>query len=55
MAEKLNDFLEKLIAHDYEEDWFEYKENWFEPHQLGEYISGKSNAAAAAGCRSISR
>ncbi len=55
MAEKLNDFLEKLIAHDYEEDWFEFKENWFEPHQLGEYISGMSNAAAAAGCRSISR
>ena len=49
MAEKLNDILEKLIAHDYEEDWFEFKENWFEPHQLGEYISGMSNVAATAG------
>lgn len=49
MAEKLDVILEKLIAHDYEEDWFEFKENWFEPHQLGEYISGMSNVAAAAG------
>ena len=45
----MNDILEDLISHDYEEDWFEFKENWFEPHQLGEYISGMSNAAAMAG------
>ena len=45
----MNDILEKLIAQDYEEDWFEFKENWFEPHQLGEYISGMSNVAATAG------
>ena len=49
MAEKMNVILEKLTAHDYEEDWFEFKENWFEPHQLGEYISGMSNVAATAG------
>ena len=29
--------------------WFEFKENWFEPHALGEYISGMSNAAAMVG------
>ena len=41
--------LENLITREYEEDWFEFKQNWFEPHTLGEYISGMSNAAAMAG------
>lgn len=45
----LETVLEKLISCEYEEDWFEFKENWFEPHALGEYISGMSNAAAMAG------
>ena len=45
----LEPILEKLISCEYEEDWFEFKENWFEPHALGEYISGMSNAAAMAG------
>lgn len=49
VEKQLNDILENLISRDYEEDWFEFKENWFEPHQLGEYISGMSNAAAMAG------
>ena len=49
MALNLTEILEDLISHDYEEDWFEFKENWYEPHALGEYISGMSNAAAMAG------
>ena len=42
MALNLTEILEDLISHDYEEDWYE-------PHALGEYISGMSNAAAMAG------
>ena len=49
MIENLNDILEDLISRNYEEDWFEFKENWFEPHALGEYIAGMSNAAAMVG------
>ena len=49
MKENLTELLDGLISRDYEEDWFEFKENWFEPHQLGEYISGMSNAAALVG------
>ena len=49
MEHNLNNILEDLISRDYEEDWFEFKENWYEPHALGEYISGMSNAAAMAG------
>ena len=49
VEKQLNDILEDLISRDYEEDWFEFKENRFELHQLGEYISGMSNAAAMAG------
>lgn len=45
----LSSILEDIISRDYEEDWFEFKENWYEPHALGEYISGMSNAAAMAG------
>lgn len=41
--------LEDLIAHKYEEEWFEFKVNWNEPHALGEYISALSNAAALTG------
>ena len=41
--------MEDLISRNYEEDWFEFKENWFEPHALGEYIAGMSNAAAMVG------
>lgn len=49
MKKNLKELLEDLVARDYEEDWFEFKENWFEPHELGEYISGMSNAAAMVG------
>ena len=49
MIENINDILEDLIFRNYEEDWFEFKENWFEPHALGEYIAGMSNAAAMVG------
>lgn len=41
--------VKSLISRRHEEEWFEFKENWFEPHALGEYISGMSNAAAMAG------
>ena len=46
MNEKLKSIIEDLIAHDYEEEWFEFKENWYEPHEMGEYISALSNVAA---------
>ena len=49
MIENLNEILEDIVSRNYEEDWFEFKENWFEPHALGEYIAGMSNAAALAG------
>ena len=38
-----------MIAHTYEEEWYEFKLNWFEPHALGEYISALSNSAALLG------
>lgn len=38
-----------LLAHKYEEEWFEFKTNWYEPSGIGEYISSMSNAAALAG------
>ena len=49
MRKKLNEILEDLVSRDYEEDWFEFKENWFEPREVGEYISGMSNAASMVG------
>ncbi len=49
MNEKLKSIIEDLIAHDYEEEWFEFKENWYEPHEMGEYISALSNVAALLG------
>ena len=49
MKTNLIELLDDLVSRDYEEDWFEFKENWFEPHELGEYISGMSNAAAMVG------
>ncbi len=49
MADNLIKIIENLIAHKYEKEWFEFKVNWFEPHQIGEYISALSNAAAMEG------
>lgn len=41
--------VQSLIQYNAEEEWFEFKENWFEHHQIGEYISAISNAAALRG------
>ena len=49
MPAKIKDLIKDLIAHKYEEEWFEFKVNWFEPKILGEYISALSNAAALTG------
>lgn len=43
------DVVLDLVSRDDEEEWFEFKENWFEPHEIGEYISAMSNAAAMHG------
>ena len=48
-SQNIENILKDLISREYEEDWFEFKENWFDAHQLGEYISGMSNAAAMVG------
>lgn len=47
--EDLETTVRSLISRDSEEEWFEFKENWFEPHEIGEYISAISNAAAMKG------
>ena len=47
--EDLETIVRSLISRDSEEEWFEFKENWFEPHDIGEYISSISNAAALQG------
>ena len=49
MPAEIKDLIKDLIAHKYEEEWFEFKVNWFEPKILGEYISALSNAAALTG------
>lgn len=41
--------IESLLQYPIEEEWFEFKENWFDPHEIGEYISALSNAAALKG------
>ena len=38
-----------LIAHSHEEEWFEFKTNRITDHEIGEYISALSNAAALVG------
>ena len=38
-----------LIAHSHEEEWFEFKTNRVTDHEIGEYISALSNAAALVG------
>lgn len=38
-----------LLDRPSEEEWFEFKDSWYEPHEIGEYISSLSNAAAFAG------
>ena len=45
----LKDTVLDLIRRPVEEEWFEFKENWYEAHELGEYISALSNAAAYEG------
>ena len=47
--EKLERTVLDLVERPAEEEWFEFKENWYQPHELGEYISCLSNAAAFAG------
>ena len=44
-----NSIVLDLISREAEEEWFEFKENWFEAHEIGEYISAMSNAAAMHG------
>ncbi|HJJ47362.1 MAG TPA: putative DNA binding domain-containing protein [Methanocorpusculum sp.] len=38
--------VETLISKPYEEEWFDFKVNKWDPHDLGQYISALSNAAA---------
>lgn len=45
----LKDMVLDLISRPAEEEWFEFKLNWYEPHELGEYLSALSNAAAYNG------
>ena len=40
------ELIKNLINHKTEEEWFEFKGNWCEAHEIGEYISALSNAAA---------
>ena len=47
--DKYIEIVKSLLAYGSEEEWFEFKENWFEPHEIGEYISALSNAAALKG------
>ena len=49
MTDSIIALIKDLIAHQYEEEWFEFKVNWYEPKILGEYISALSNAAALSG------
>ena len=49
MIDGITALIKDLVAHKYEEEWFEFKVNWFEPRILGEYVSALSNAAALAG------
>lgn len=44
--QKYETIINDLIMRGNEEEWYEFKENWFEPHEIGEYISALSNAAA---------
>ena len=49
MTNSISALIKDLVAHKYEEEWFEFKVNWFEPRILGEYVSALSNAATLAG------
>lgn len=40
------ELIKNLINHKTEEEWFEFKGNRCEAHEIGEYISALSNAAA---------
>ena len=46
---KLEAVIRDLIAHSHEEEWFEFKTNRITDHEIGEYISALSNAAALVG------
>ena len=46
---KLEAVIRDLIAHGHEEEWFEFKTNRITDHEIGEYISALSNAAALVG------
>lgn len=45
----VSDVLNYCLSHDDEAEWFDFKENWCEWHEIGEYISALSNAAAMVG------
>lgn len=47
--ENLANIIRGLTMRPVEEEWFEFKENWYQSHELGEYISCLSNAAALKG------
>ena len=49
MTNNLKSIIDKLRVYEHELEWFEFKVNWFIPHELGEYISALSNAAAFHG------
>ena len=46
---KLEAVIRDLTAHSHEEEWFEFKTNRITDHEIGEYISALSNAAALVG------
>ena len=46
---RLEAIVMDLIAHRHEEEWFEFKTNRVTDHEIGEYISALSNAAALVG------
>ena len=48
-SSRLEAIVRDLIAHSHEEEWFEFKTNWITDHEIGEYISALSNAAALVG------
>ena len=46
---RLEAIVKDLIAHSHEEEWFEFKTSRITDHEIGEYISALSNAAALIG------
>ena len=42
----VSEILNRCLACDNEEEWFDFKDNWFVPDEIGQYISALSNAAA---------